>query len=255
MATINIMSLKAARAVSQVSTGNNKMPGTTFALDAFACGVGSKLANVRGTTCFDCYARKTQAARPNLQVSYTNNQQKTVAALETPEGTEAWVNATAAQIIMLDDTAEHRWLDYGDAPSAAFFHAITEVARRTPQKRHWCPTREVGHLAQFLAEGGSIPDNMVIRVSATKVDGRASAAFAHVPGILTSSVHQTRKLDAGEVQCDAWQRGHKCGDCRACWDRNIANVSYPLNGANPANGARNAAARAKRLAKAVPVAA
>ena len=40
----------------KVSQGNSKMPGSTFATDAFACKVGSKLAKIKGSVCDGCYA-------------------------------------------------------------------------------------------------------------------------------------------------------------------------------------------------------
>lgn len=30
--------------------------------------------------------------------------------------------------------------------------------------------------------------------------------------------------------CDAYERDGKCGDCRACWDRDVAVVAYPAHG-------------------------
>src|SRR4051812_33513150 len=124
MPTINIMSLKAAKSVARVSTGNTKMPGTTFAMDAFACNVGSRLAEVEGSTCERCYARKLQSFRANLQKGWVENQRKTVEAIATDEGMEAWAQAVAFQITVLDDVQEHRWLDSGDSPNVRFLIAV-----------------------------------------------------------------------------------------------------------------------------------
>ena len=54
------MKVKEARQAGKISTGNTKMPGTTFAIDAFACITGSKLAKIEGTPCASCYARRLQ---------------------------------------------------------------------------------------------------------------------------------------------------------------------------------------------------
>ena len=43
------MKVKDARQAGKISTGNTKMPGTTFAIDAFACITGSKLAKIAKT--------------------------------------------------------------------------------------------------------------------------------------------------------------------------------------------------------------
>ena len=29
-----------------------------------------------------------------------------------------------------------------------------------------------------------------------------------------------------KVECKAYTRGNQCGDCRACWDKTVKNVSY-----------------------------
>jgi hypothetical protein len=30
--------------------------------------------------------------------------------------------------------------------------------------------------------------------------------------------------------CDAYERNGKCGDCRACWNKEVAVVAYPAHG-------------------------
>ena len=48
------MLVKEAKNFGNVSLGNSKIPGTTFAIDAFACMTGSKLAKIAGTPCYKC---------------------------------------------------------------------------------------------------------------------------------------------------------------------------------------------------------
>ena len=52
------MTVKEAQESARISTGNSKMPGTTFAQDSFACKVGDKLAKIEGSVCKSCYARR-----------------------------------------------------------------------------------------------------------------------------------------------------------------------------------------------------
>ena len=62
-----VMTLKAAKeSAGKLSLGNGKMPGSTFATDAFSCKVGDKLAQVKGSVCDSCYARKLQKLRSNM---------------------------------------------------------------------------------------------------------------------------------------------------------------------------------------------
>ena len=45
------MLVKESQEYGKISLGNTKMPGTTYAVDAFACLTGSKLALVKGSIC------------------------------------------------------------------------------------------------------------------------------------------------------------------------------------------------------------
>lgn len=111
-----------------------------------------------------------------------------------------------------------RWHDSGDIQSVAHLRHICEVAIGTPGMLHWLPTREHAMVKQFLREGGTVPRNMVIRLSAIMV-GQVTKRLA--PGVLTSSV------TAGKGRpCPAKSQGNKCGPCRACWNRRIHNIDY-----------------------------
>jgi hypothetical protein len=51
------------------------------------------------------------------------------------------------------------------------------------------------------------------------IDGAATSKWAQ-----TSTVHHKAKA-SGRV-CPAPKQGNACGDCRACWSADVANVSY-----------------------------
>jgi len=149
----------AVEIAGKVSKGNTKMPGSTFALDAFACNVGSRLAELKGSTCFKCYARRIQKLRPSVNMGWSNNQTKTVAMLDIDPS--LWEAALVFQIKRMKYT-EHRWLDSGDVPNVQFLASVCEVARQTPNVQHWLPTREVKTLLAFIKQYGAdhIPDNL-----------------------------------------------------------------------------------------------
>ena len=67
----------------------------------------------------------------------------------------------------------------------------------------------------------AIPDNIIIRISGTKVNGKATNRWPW-----TSTVHDQGNDWIGE-ECKAYTRQGKCGPCRICWDKSISNVSYP----------------------------
>lgn len=217
--------LKAAKEdAGKLSLGNGKMPGSTFATDAFACKVGDKLAKVKGSVCHSCYARKLQRLRPSVQQGWSNNQRLAVKLIANAP--HKWVAAMVFQIekaAIKSNEPWHRWFDSGDLHSVDMLEAIVKVAKATPQIKHWLPTREAAIVAAYRKQGGSIPRNLRIRLSATMV-GDTPVASAKRLGVSTSTVHVKGKPFIGR-QCPAPDQGGNCGDCRTCWTSAI-NVSY-----------------------------
>lgn len=214
------MTLKAAKEVVSLTDGNTKMPGSAFSSSAFACKVGDKLAQVKGSVCESCYARRIQKMRPSVNQGWTRNYEQSVKLIATAP--EKWIAACVFQIMRFVDKGSepfHRWFDSGDLDSVEQLAAICEVAKQTPTVKHWLPTRE---LAIVRAYKGEIPANLVIRLSAPLVDMKP------VKGANTSTVHK-HKAPVGHV-CPAPSQGNSCGiganACRACWNPSVKNVSY-----------------------------
>ena len=88
---------------------------------------------------------------------------------------------------------------------------ILEVVRQTPDTNHWLPTQE----RKYLPDPEAVPDNLVIRLSGSKIDGPPPTAWTHTSTVVTKS-----------ASCPAPQQGGKCKECRACWTKSIKNVSY-----------------------------
>ena len=207
------MLVKESQEYGKISLGNTKMPGTTYAVDAFACITGSKLAKVKGSICSGCYSIRLQKIRPNVDQGYKKNLFKWQVS-----NTSNWIDAMVFQILRAK-VKEHRWFDSGDLQSLEMLEAIAEIARQTPGVKHWLPTKEYGIYAKYLKTNIE-PSNLVVRVSATMIDGNPSKVFKN-----TSTVHKNNKPIGFE--CKARTRGNACGPCRACWDKRIKNVSYP----------------------------
>ena len=209
------MKVKQAIEAGKISKGNGKMPGTTFAVDAFACVTGSKLAKIKGTACHRCYARGLQRIRPSVDKGYKLNLAKWQAS-----NPEEWISSMVFQLERYCTDGHHRWFDSGDLQSPEMFRQICEVARRTPGIKHWLPTQERGFVRAGRALHGQEPSNLAVRVSASKVD-------AEPPSEPLSSTVFSKRQPAG-FECQAKSRGNKCGPCRACWDTDVQTVSYPL---------------------------
>jgi hypothetical protein len=172
-------------------------------------------------------ARRIQKMRPSVNMGWSKNQIKTEQTLAIDP--TLWEAAVLFQIKRMGFT-EHRWLDSGDVPNVQFLASVCEVARQTPNIAHWLPTREVKILLAFIKQYGVhyIPDNLTIRVSSPMVDDKPLQAFANMPRITTSTVHNKQTKPVGHV-CPARTQNNECGPCRACWSGAVGNVSYPIH--------------------------
>ena len=182
-------------------TRTTKMPGLSYSLPAWECQTGSKLRKVKGTPCYGCYALKGNYIRyPAIKKA----QYYRLASLVH----DSWVTAMVAQV---KRQRWVRWHDAGDVQSVDHMNKILEVCRQTPHTRHWLPTQE----RRYLPDGAMVPDNLVIRLSGSKVDGPAPTAWKHTSSVVTKG-----------ASCPAPSQGGKCRTCRACWTKSIKNVSY-----------------------------
>lgn len=202
------MLVKEAIEFGKISKGNSKMPGTSYAIDAFACKTGSKLAEIKGTPCNSCYARKLQKLRPSVNQGWKANLDKWRKAKRVE-----WIASMVFQIER-SGTEYHRWFDSGDLQSKAMLLSIIEVCKQTPTVNHWLPTQE-----RDMIKDVELPDNLIIRLSGSKVNG-------NVPSYVNTSTVHTKDFAFHGVECKAYTRKNNCGDCRACWDKTVPNVSY-----------------------------
>lgn len=223
------LTLKAAQAdAGKVSLGNGKMPGSTYAISATKCKVGSKLVKVAGSTCAKCYALKLEKLRPSVHQGWLANYEKATRLIDTNPA--QWVAACVFQIkraFLKTGEPYHRWFDSGDLQSVEMLSAICEVARQTPDFRHWLPTRESAIVKAYKAQGGTVPSNLVIRVSSVMVGDKPISGH-----MTTSTVHKKGSEPIGHA-CPASKQGNSCGfgdnACRACWSNAVPNISYPLH--------------------------
>ena len=204
------MLVKEAITHGKVSLGNTKMPGSTFAICAFACITGGKLAKVKGSVCEQCNMRRLQKIRPCVDQGYKKNLFKWQVS-----NSSNWIAAMVFQIKRYAVDGFHRWFDSGDLQSLEMLLGIAETARQTPEVKHWLPTKEYSIYTKYL-KTNTLPTNLIVRVSAAMIDGKPSKAFQN-----TSTVH--RNNEPLGFECKG---GNTCGPCRACWDKKVENVSY-----------------------------
>lgn len=206
---LQITTLQQANAIMGGLSNPSKMPGYAYNLPATLCPVGSRLRKVEGSVCGDCYALKGRYFFPRTKAAL----QRRYEALSHP----MWVEAMVFAINFHAKKHSHfRWHDAGDLQARWHLDLIVEVCRRTPNVKHWMPTREIGLIKRYVAEQ-AFPPNLVVRVSAPMI----GQAISGIPGIPTSTVG---KPDFG-LQCNARNQGGKCNACRACWS--AADINYP----------------------------
>ena len=180
----------------------SKMPGPSYNLPAPMCITGSTLVNIIGSVCNGCYALKGRYRFKKTKKAMARRLRALVHG--------SW---TAAMVTLITGHKYFRWHDSGDLQGPQHLKNIFEVAKATPDAMHWLPTRE--HALLKFIDPTIIPKNLLIRVSATKVNGPAPSWWPW-----TSTVSTTTKT------CPAPDQGGKCKSCRACWDRSVSNVVY-----------------------------
>lgn len=195
----------------------SKMPGFSYNLPATECKTGSKLRKVQGSTCAKCYAMKGRYRFANV----SNAMHRRLDAITRPD----WVDSMVEEIEKREKNGFFRWHDSGDIQSLDHLRKIAEVARRLPHIQFWLPTREYSIYSEFLRTEVE-PPNLCVRVSALKVDFPAPRTLGGNP-VLSSTVHKDSTPQGHK--CPAPTQGNQCGDCRACWDRSIENVSYHIH--------------------------
>ena len=101
--------------------------------------------------------------------------------------------------------------------------------RRTPNTQHWLPTRshKIPKIKFWLTKMRRLP-NVAVRYSSDKIDQfnkRVHGSVVATEKWLLPWHHRDVTI------CEAYTRGGKCGDCRACWDKSIKTIAYPAHGA------------------------
>ena len=194
---------KEANKITGGLSAPSKMPGPAYNLPATQCITGAKLVKVPGSVCHGCYALKGRYRFSNVRLALARR----LESLKHPR----WVEAMTA---LIQGEPWFRWHDSGDLQSAWHLKQIFEVCNRTPETRHWLPTREARILN--LMDPDIIPPNLIIRMSSHMIDQPPVKFWPW-----TSTVSTTG------YSCPAKDQGNECGDCRNCWDRSVSNVTYP----------------------------
>ena len=184
---------------------------TTTNIHPKYCNTGSKLRLIKGTPCSGCYGHKGNYLFPTVQSAMDRK-------YETLMTDRYWVLHMA---LAIDDADLHRWQGNGDLQGIGHLIKIVAVAYLRPDVMFWLPTLEHETVNEYLAAGGPIPGNLVIRRSSTKVDQHLPMRVGH-----SSMVTTTGNVPYGTFICESLSRGGICGDCMACWDKKYLRIAY-----------------------------
>ncbi len=219
MLTYKFDTLKEAESAVGGLSSPSKMPSYAWSISAKRCNTGSKLAKVKGSVCYNCYALKGRYMFNNVQDAlerrfnaWSSNREKWVDAM-------IYIMHNKKHIV---DTKVFRWFDSGDIQGKDMLNDMNTVAWASPHIRFWLPTKEYKLVKDYDID---IAPNLVIRVSAPIIN----KGFTDVKGNFKhiSTVYNKDKLHMamGSV-CPASKQGNHCGSCRTCWSDKVSEVIY-----------------------------
>jgi hypothetical protein len=191
----------------------SKMPGFSWGISASLCKTGSKLAQIEGTGCSVCYALRGRYPMDNVQDAMA---ERIAGYYDDPD----WPELMSIRLLTY---AKHhpyfRWFDSGDVQSGYMMEQIQKIANQTyGYVTHWLPTQE---RKIALEAENSRPDNLIVRVSSTKLGEQQNN---HLFPTSFISLHETEM--EGVFQCPSKNQDSKCKQCRACWNASVKCVEY-----------------------------
>lgn len=112
-----------------------------------------------------------------------------------------------------------RLFDAGDAPSVDFWHGVARLARNNPELIIYGYTKKIDLYAQFLQEGGILPDNIILWASQ---DNALKLTRATTCGLPIASVVGLHDIGENAFICPS-RAGHMvtCTACKYCFSRDI----------------------------------
>lgn len=210
------MLVKDAEKITGSLSEPSKMPGYGYGLPISACTTGSKLADNPKSKCFYCYAGKGHYAF-STTIDCHNHRLST---LRHP----LWVAAMIAQL-KGKRVRYFRWHDSGDLQGEWHLNNIVRVAKGVPDMMFWLPTTEKMLVVEWLKKHPvGFPPNLCVRISASLMDAESKVPESARAHVQTCTVHWLQPAIGHE--CPAPKQDGKCGECRACWDTSVKNVSY-----------------------------
>ena len=154
---------------------------------------------------FKCYAQKLERIRPSVAKAYQNN----LDILQNDPDTY-WREVEAAVMT----SRFFRFHVSGDIPDANYLANMVSVAERNPHCEILCFTKRYETVNEFLRNGGKIPENLHIILSAW-------IGLEMANPFLLPEAHVRYKGGATTAREDAVECGGNCTECArtdgGCW--------------------------------------
>src|SRR2546421_3115400 len=96
-----------------------------------------------------------------------------------------------------------RWFDSGDVQSDSHLQNINTVCLHTPEVSHWLPTREGEIVRSVRRRIGQFAPNLLIRLSAAKVDGPPPTWWPYTSTVFTEEPRE------GSYRCPSRDQGNR----------------------------------------------
>ena len=218
------LSIKSAELItgmgSETLTPTSKLDCFSFSLDARECNIGSKLVDIPGSVCADCYALKGNYIKYQTVIQLAQSR-RMYALVNHPQ----WVHAMSVILNSnrVSKFKKFRWFDSGDIPNMDSLIKIIAVAMLTPGLKHWLPTKEYRLVSQYKKSGGFIPANLVIRQSAPMING----VLPRSSGTSSMVITKGAKMPEDTTLCIAHEQDNQCLKCQACWNPEVLRIAYP----------------------------
>jgi hypothetical protein len=124
-----------------------------------------------------------------------------------------------------------RFFQSGDFFSLEFFKKVMRVCENLPKVDFWIPTSRDDILNQFLSEGGVIPENTTLRLSAPIPNMPFHEGIIQFYSKWKNITFSETTTDPSLTTCHAsLVEGSSCGDCEDCFKPTHKKTVYAIHG-------------------------
>jgi hypothetical protein len=165
--------------------------------------------------CSGCYAKGGNYRFPNVKSGRDFNRND-------------WKRAdfVSDMVAALKTERYFRWFDSGDIYHPALAFKIMLIIEKTPWISHWLVTKSytIPKIRAILDRIALLP-NVALRYSSPSIMGEFTPGL-HGCTVIPYFDYPT----IADIICEAYNRGGKCGDCFACYDKSVNVVAYVAHG-------------------------